>query len=262
MKTQLAITTHPVLVALGATLLFIESGLHFHAPFRWLDVGLVFSLTLAAYSFPYRKVASISHKTINWVFFLVAVFSAVMSILLGGMLSRMLVISSCFVLFLSYRFGSALGFSFRGSLLLKGPVIAICWTIITVYMPVNIHNIAIDSREVVPMALLNFCMVLAMAWLCDLADLKNDAEKGLQTISVRLGPERTILMALMIMMACTMVLAFLMPLSSFMLKGVVLADMLTGLAIIAVTKLPSKSAKWMVDALLLCKPLAMICILA
>ncbi|MGR6088511.1 MAG: hypothetical protein ACU4F9_10070 [Arcticibacter sp.] len=262
MKNQLTITTHPVVVASGATLLFMESVLLFRAPILLLDVLMVFSLTLSVYSFPSRNEASVSYKTINWMFFALAVTSAIIAILLSGLLHRMLVLGIAFILFLLYRFGASIGFSFRGSPLLKGPVIALCWTIITVYLPFSLYDLAIETSDLFSLAILNFSMVMAMAWLCDLADLKNDVQEGLQTISVQLGPKRTISMVLMVMMACTIALTLFNPLSSIMFKGSVFADVLTGLAIIAVTILPASSAKWMVDALLLCKPLAVICMLA
>ncbi|MFM7053254.1 MAG: hypothetical protein ACKOX7_00785 [Bacteroidota bacterium] len=263
MKEQITITTHPVVVALAATFLFIECVLLLHGPLLLLDVLLVFSLTLAAYSFPFLNGTPLGgNKLVNQIFFVLAVISAVISLILGGMLPRMLVLNSCFILFFFYRFGSSLGFSFRGSPMLKGPVIALCWTIITVYLPVNIYKITIDNFELVSMLMLNFCMVLAMSWLCDLADLKNDAEKGLQTITVLIGSKNTILLLLLVMIVCTAALTLLVPLSSAVLKGALVADALTGLAILAVSKLPVSSAKWMVDALMLCKPLAVICLLA
>lgn len=144
--------------------------------------------------------------------------------------------------------------------MLKGPIIALCWTIITVYLPFYIYEITIGTHELASIVMLNFCLVLAMAWLCDLADLKKDVEKGLQTISVQLGPKHTILLVLLVMLACTIAIALSMPLSSNVLRGALVADVLVGLAILAVTKLPRSSAKWMVDALLLSKPLAVICL--
>lgn len=260
MKKQFTITTHPVVVALGATLLFMESVMLFHAPLLLLDLLMVFSLTLSAYAFPSANEFSGLSKVINRVFFLVAVTSAVLSLLMGGTLSRMMILSSCLILFFFYRFGSVIGFSFRGSPMLKGPIIALCWTIITVYLPVNIYEITIYNLELTAMVMLNFSMVLAMAWLCDLADLKNDAGKGLQTISVQLGPKGTILLVLLVMLACTIALALAIPPSSNVLRGALVTDVFVGLAILTVAKLPGSSAKWMVDALLLCKPLAMICL--
>ncbi|MFM8916456.1 MAG: hypothetical protein ACKOGP_01790 [Bacteroidota bacterium] len=263
MKTQLTITTHPVVVALAATFLFIESVLLLHGPLLLLDVLLVFSLTLAAYSFPFLIGTPLGgNKFIDRIFFVLAVISAIISLMLSDMLPRMLVLSSCFVLFFLYRYGAIDGFSFRGSPMLKGPVIALCWTIITVYLPVNMYKITIDNFELISVLMLNFCMVLAMSWLCDLADLKNDAEKGLQTMSVLIGSRNTILLVLLVMMVCTAALTFMVPLSSAILKGALVADALTGLAILSVSKLPVSSAKWMVDALMLCKPLALICLLA
>ncbi len=260
MKNQFTITTHPVVVALGATLLFIESVLLIHAPLLLLDVLMVFSLTLSAYTFPSTNKSSDSSKVANQVFFWVAVTSAVVSLLLGGTLSRMMILSSCLILFFFYRFGSVIGISFRGSPLLKGPIIALCWVIITVYMPVNIYEVTIDNLELTAMVMLNFSMVLAMAWLCDLADLKKDFEKGLHTISVQLGPKRTIMLVLLVMLACTIAIAVAIPISSKVLGVTMVAYVLVGLAILAVTKLSRSSAKWMVDALLLIKPLAVICL--
>lgn len=262
MKNQLTITTHPVVVAFAVTLLFIECVIHLHAHVLCLDILLVFSLALAAYSFPSFNTGSVNHKTISRFFFVVAVTSALVAILLVGMIPRLLVLSSCFVLFLLYRFGHTFWFSFRGNPMIKGPLIALCWTMIIVFFPINIYKNTIGISELFSLMMLSFCMVLVMAWLCDLVDLKNDTENRLQTIAVQLGPKRTISLVLLVMMVCTITLTFINPLTGFLLKSVVLADVLIGIAILVVTKLPANSAKWTVDALLLCKPLVMICMIA
>ena len=253
--------SHRVVIASAGLFLFIESAILLQLPVDYLVALFVFSTTLTAYLVP---------QDFKW--HPVAFFPS--SLFLGSLLSTcwllsyldplqfwpILMAATC--LLVAYRFKVFNGYSLRNHPATKGTTIAFCWTMTTVGMLFSLHRgTTYDLNLYMLTSAINFSLVLALSWLCDVADRHHDTQHGLRSIATALGSKKTMIASAMCVTSVMLVVVlFGHEHHQFMLSASI-AVLAVLVSMLAVKRFPATPAKWMVDALLLCKPMLVIWLL-
>lgn len=162
------------------------------------------------------------------------------------------------MLLMAYRIEWFKGFSMRNHPATKGPAIALCWCCITVWLPVTAQQVGLLSQSVVALTVLNVSLLWSLSWLCDITDLHRDHEEGLITFPVYFGVRKTLWLSIVLAVGGSVSAVILTGMDLRVLGSAALTITVVGLSVLAVTRLNSWPAKWMVDTLLLSKPVMMI----
>ncbi|TCD48493.1 (bacterio)chlorophyll synthase [Chlorobium sp. N1] len=165
------------------------------------SVNDYFDLELDRLNEPTRPIPSgrISEKEAAWnwgIVLLVALFaSIVLSFHIGG--QRGVVFSLCMAtgLGLGYVY-SAPPFKLKKNIFLSAPAVGISYGFIT-YLSANVLFSEIRP-EVVWLAVLNFFMAMSLIIMNDFKSQKGDAESGMKSLTVLIGPRYTFLTAFII----------------------------------------------------------------
>jgi 4-hydroxybenzoate polyprenyltransferase len=258
---SLLFLNHRTTIASAACFLFIEQSLLLGISVNYLAALLIFSLSLAAYLFPQHKISGQS-SYLSISFFIVSLFTSIWLLNEVDFKNFWPILCMVNLLFFTYRFNFIFGFSWRNHPATKGPAISLAWCLLTLGSVVAFQGEISDLKLLGFLFGSNFSFVLALSWLCDVADKKQDVHHGLKTIANELGDQKTFFWAIAIALVNTFIVILVGTKYEGLLLSSLLALVAVGLSCIIVNRMPSLSAKWLVDSLLLTKPLMVIWMIA